>query len=140
MNTLVHIRFNTITDNESKKDKRNAWILYRAFENERKNEAIAKMRVLRFYSEEAGFNIIGEAVLVGTEHGAAQFAEHFIARIPCVDCIIVPTLSTLASEHQDAFNLIEKLIGEGISIVSGVEYEFLEARSTTSILRALFSS
>lgn len=81
---------------------------------------------------------LGETVFVGSKMGAVRFVERFVTRIPYVDCIILPTLHAIASDHQGALEIVDMLNDNGVEVVTWVDGEFQEIRSTMSALRAFY--
>ena len=138
MNTLAYIKLNRISGKEGSETKRNAWVFFRVTEKGNQDDAIAKTRVFRAFCKNAGFNIVGETVFVGSEMGAVRFVERFVTRIPYVDCIILPTLHAIASDHQGALEVVDMLNDNGVEVITWVDGEFQEIRSTVTALRAFY--
>ena len=137
MNTLAYIKLNRITGEEIDHGKRNAWLFVRVDEGESQVDAIAMMRLFSSICEAEGFHIIGESVFIGNETGAEHFLKAFVTRVPFVDCIVTPSIHTIADNYRDALTVVEKLQAEDVELVHkrvSAVLEYFEENRECSIL------
>lgn len=138
MNSLAYFKLNRFSCDENVKIRRRAWIFTRVTENESRDDAAAKIRAFRAFCKNAGFNIIGETVFVGSEMGAVRFIDRFVTKRPYVDCMILPTLHAVASDQQSALEVVDMINANGVEVITWVDGAFQEIRSTVISLRAFF--
>ena len=136
MNTLAYIKLNRITGEETNHGKRKAWLFVRADEGDSQADAIALMRLFRSVCETEGFHIIGESVFIGNETGTEHFLKAFITRIPFVDCIVTPSIHSIAANSRDALTVVEKLQAEGVDLFTMIDGDLFKTIGVISILRA----
>jgi len=136
MNTLAYIKLNRITGEEIDHGKRNAWLFVRVDEGESQVDAIAMMRLFSSICEAEGFHIIGESVFIGNETGAEHFLKAFVTRVPFVDCIVTPSIHTIADNYRDALTVVEKLQAEDVDLFTMIDGELFKTTGVLSILRA----
>ena len=139
MNTLAYIKLNRITGEETNHGKRKAWLFVRADEGDSQADAIALMRLFRSVCEAEDFHIIGESVLIGNETGTEHFLKAFITRIPFVDCIVTPSIHSIAANSRDALTVVEKLQAEGVDLFTMIDGDLFKTTGVISILRAFYN-
>ena len=136
MNRLVHISYYCNSQEITSRGKYKAWIFDYSTESLSKERVNQEMRLLLEKCRSAGFQIKGESFLICNEANARHFLHTFIARIPSVDCVIVPNIRMVAANIQSAFELVESLQSKGIVIFCVVNGIIEKMSNTISILRA----
>ena len=136
MNRLVHISFYRDSQEITNRGKYKAWIFDYSTESLSKERANQEMRLLLEKCKSAGFQIKGESFFICNEANARHFLHTFIARIPSVDCVIVPNIRMVAANIQSAFELVESLQSKGIVIFCVVNGIIEKMSNTITILRA----
>lgn len=140
MNRLVYFCFCNDNQDKIKRRKYNAWIFECSIKREFDENENHGMREFREKCESAGFQIIGESLLICNEANAQHFLNSFITRIPSIDCIIVPDIHSVAANIQSAFETVESLQTQGIAVFCFVNGEMIKLSSTLSILQAFSMS
>lgn len=136
MNRLVHISYYCDSQEITNRGKYKAWIFDYSTESLSKERVNQEMRLLLEKCKSAGFQIKGESFFICNEANARHFLHTFIARIPSVDCVIVPNIRMVAANIQSAFELVESLQSKGIVIFCFVNGVIEKMSNTISILRA----
>lgn len=136
MNKLVHISYYCNSQEITSRGKYKAWIFDYSTESLSKERANQEMRLLLEKCKSAGFQIKGESFFICNEANARHFLHTFIARIPSVDCVIVPNIRMVAANIQSAFELVESLQSKGIVIFCVVNGIIEKMSNTITILRA----
>lgn len=136
MNRLVHISYYCDSQEITNRGKYKACIFDYSTESLSKERVNQEMRLLLEKCKSAGFQIKGESFFICNEANARHFLHTFIARIPSVDCVIVPNIRMVAANIQSAFELVESLQSKGIVIFCFVNGVIEKMSNTISILRA----